>query len=177
MMSMNKTTPIEKRTTPFEKVLFLKNHRETSRSNSEWPMWSQKIFWKSTWSRQKSGGPLIRHFWIFLQSDWFRACTTWYISKPHGPLLFFRYLKWKFCCLKWSFHQWDDVIRSGPPDYHHQHRYLQLQNKQIKTSYQINWSVTLTILMFIYKKWLKCHELAAWLTRCLLPFLRLILLY
>ena len=116
---MSETTPIKKRTTPFEKVLFVKNHRETSRSNSEWPIRSQKIFWKSTWSQQKSGGPLIRHFWFFLQSDWVRACTTWYISKPHGPLLFFCYLKWKFCCLKWSFCQWDDIKPSGPPIYHH----------------------------------------------------------
>ena len=78
-----------------------------------------KIFWKSTWSRQKSGGPLVQHFCFFLQSDWFRACTMWYISKPHGPLLFFCYLKWKFCYLIWSFHHGEMTSSSGPPGYHH----------------------------------------------------------
>ena len=120
MTSMNKTTPMEKRTAPFEKVLFVKNHRESSRSNSECPMPSRKIFWKSTWSRQKSGGPLVLHFWFFLQSDWFRACTMWYTWKPHGPLLFFYYLKWKFCYLIWSFQPREMTSLSGPPGYHHQ---------------------------------------------------------
>ena len=60
--------------------------------------------------------PIFEHFPAIWLAQKF---ITWPFSIPHGPLLFFRGLKWRFYCFKWQFRHWKRHSGGEPLDYHH----------------------------------------------------------